>query len=255
MDYWTTAALLFAAGTVAGTVNVIAGGGSMLTLPLMIFLGLPASVANGTNRVAIVVQNIGAVSRFRRHGLLDPAWVPIAAVPALVGAIAGSWLALRIDDASFQRILAVLMVAIALWTIWNPLKGRGRKPGAAATVPSSGKGRAALAAAFLLIGVYGGFVQAGVGFIILAALTVAGLDLVRGNALKALVVLAYMPLSLAIFALDGKVDWGMGAALAAGNLAGALIGVRLTVLKGHVWIRRVVTVTIVLFAIRLLTSA
>lgn len=255
MEPWVVAVLLFLAGAVAGTLNVIAGGGSMLTLPLMIFLGLPPSVANGTNRVAILVQNIGAVWGFRRHRLVDREWVPLAAIPALVGAAGGAWLAIRIDEAAFQRILAVLMVAIALWTLWNPLGRRGggeREPGA---VAGSARGRVLLAAGFFAAGVYGGFVQAGVGFVLLALVTLAGLDLVRGNALKALVVLAYTPVSLAVFALGGRIDWGMGVALAAGNLAGAFLGVRLAVLKGHAWIRRVVTITIILFAIRLLTGS
>jgi uncharacterized membrane protein YfcA len=250
MEFGTTAVVLFLAGTVAGTLNIIAGGGSLLTLPLMIFLGLPAGVANGTNRVAILVQNIGAVWSFHRHGLMDWSWARIAAAPAAVGGAIGAGLAIRIDDLAFQRILAVLMVTIALWTVWNPLGGRpvGEKLSAAETP----KGRAALVIAFGLIGFYGGFVQAGVGFLILAAITLGGLDLVRGNALKVLLVLAYTPISLAMFALDGKVDWAFGAALAAGNLLGAFIGVRLAVLKGHVWIKRVVTVTVVVFAIRLL---
>jgi uncharacterized membrane protein YfcA len=108
-----------------------------------------------------------------------------------------------------------------------------------------------LAAGFFWVGIYGGFVQAGVGFLILAATTLAGLDLVRGNALKVLVVLVFTPLSLALFAIDGKVDWLLGAVLAAGHLAGALIGVRLTVLKGHRWVQQVVTATVVVFAVLL----
>jgi len=250
MEFGTTAVVLFVAGTIAGTLNVIAGGGSLLTLPLLIFLGLPAGVANGTNRVAILVQNIGAVWSFNRHRVLDWGWVPIAALPALVGGIVGAWLAIQVDDLAFQRILAVLMVLIALWTVWNPLGGRS--VGETLSAAETPRGRALLMAVFALIGVYGGFVQAGVGFLILAVITLGGLDLVRGNALKVLLVLAYTPLSLALFALDGKVDWAYGAALAAGNLLGAFIGVRLAVLKGHTWIKRVVTVTVLAFAIRLL---
>jgi len=253
VDLGATAVLLFVAGTVAGTLNVIAGGGSLLTLPLMIFLGLPAGVANGTNRVAILVQNVGAVWSFNRHRMIDWSWLPLAALPALVGGGVGAWLAIRIDDLAFQRILAVLMVLIAVWTLWNPLGSRdvGEKLLAAETR----RGRFLLILGFGFVGLYGGFVQAGVGFIILAIITMGGLDLVRGNALKVLLVLAYTPLSLALFAFDGKVDWAYGVALAAGNLLGAFIGVRLSVLKGHLWIRRVVTITVLAFAVRLLWPA
>lgn len=252
---------LFAAGAAAGTLNVVAGGGSFLTLPLLIFAGLPPVVANGTNRVAIVVQNVGAVWDFDRRRVLERGWIPWSALPALAGALAGSWLALAVGDRGFQRALALLMVAVTLWTLWDPLRARREKAGARSgdegdgeagePEPSRPSRRLLLAAGFFLIGVYGGFVQAGVGFLILAVTTLAGLDLVRGNALKVLVVLAYMPLSLAIFAWQGKVDWILGATLAAGNLLGAFLGVRLTVLKGHRWVQRVVTVAVIAFAIKL----
>lgn len=250
---WTDYLLLFGAGAIAGTLNVIAGGGSMLTLPLMIFLGLPATVANGTNRLAILVQNVGAVWSFHRHRVIDWTWLRIAALPGLAGAIFGTWAAVAIGDVAFQRILAAVMLAIAIWTILDPL--RGRSVGETLRAPQSRVGQAVLALAFLLVGAYGGFMQAGIGFLILAVITLAGLDLVRGNALKVLFVLAYTPVVLLLFAINGKVDWPVGAALAVGNLVGGLVGVRLTVLKGHAWIKRVVTVTVLVFAIQLWLSA
>ncbi len=249
MDHWVIAPLLFVAGLVAGTLNVIAGGGSLLTLPLMIFLGLPATVANGTNRVALLAQNVGAVWSFHRHGIIDWGWIRLAAIPGLLGAGLGTWLALIVDDAAFQRLLAVLLVAVALWTMWNPLSDR--KVGETIEGADRPGRRVLLGLVFFGIGIYGGFIQAGIGFIILAVTTLAELDLVRGNALKVLFVLFFTPVSLALFAAGGKVDWAYGFALAAGNLAGAFIGVRLTVLKGHAWIRQVITVTVIVFAIRL----
>lgn len=237
---------LAAVGTIAGILNVIAGGASFLTLPVLIFLGLPPTVANGTNRVAILVQNGGAVAGFHRHRMIGGRLLLRAAVPALAGAAVGTWIALEIGDATFRNVLAGLMVAVSLWTLWDPggaASGEGGGP--------SRLGPALLPTVFFAIGVYGGFVQAGVGFLILAATTLAGLDLIRGNALKVALVLAFTPLALAIFAWGGKVDWGMGAALAAGNLAGGLIGVRLTVLKGHAWVKRVVTAAVIAFAVLL----
>ncbi len=241
--------LLLGVGVIAGTLNVIAGGGTLLALPVMIFLGLPSTVANGTNRVAILVQNIGAVWGFHRHKIVDWGWLVLAAVPVLIGAALGTWAAIVIDDDAFRRVLAGVMVAVALWTLWDPLKHR--PVGESMRAAETGRGRAALFLAFFVVGVYGGFVQAGIGFLILAVVTIAGMNLVRGNALKVLLVLTYTPLSLALFAASGKVDWGLGAALAAGNFIGAHLGVHLTVLKGHAWIKRVVTVTVIIFAIRL----
>lgn len=242
--------LLFFAGLVAGTINVIAGGGSFLTLPILIFLGLPATVANGTNRVAILLQNVGAVWGFHHERVLPWRWAMLAAVPATIGAVIGTWAALQVGDQVFQRILAFLMVALTLVTL---LRRDGPSPG---STQERGPARpAVLALGFLGVGLYGGFVQAGVGFLILAVTTIAGLDLVRGNAVKVATVLVYMSASLLGFALSGKVDWALGLALAAGNVLGGLVGVRITTRKGHQWVRRFVTVAVIVFAVRLwLTS-
>lgn len=245
---WAAALVLALSGAVAGALNVIAGGGSFLTLPVMIFLGVPATVANGTNRVGILAQNVAAVWGFQRHRLIQRGWAA-AALPALAGAALGTWAAIEIDDRAFRRALALIMVAVSLWTLWDPV-GRWRA-GEAPLAAAGLRGRLGASLLFFAIGVYGGFVQAGVGFLLLAATTLIGLDLVRGNALKVLIVLIFTPLTLVLFALGGKVDWGVGAPLAAGYVAGGLLGVRLTVLKGHAWIKRVVTVTVILFAILL----
>ena len=119
MDHWSSYLLLFGVGSVAGVLNVVAGGGSFLTLPALIFLGLPPTLANGTNRVGVVLQNAGAVWSFRRHGMIDWSYLLWAALPAMVGAILGSWVALWVGDELFQRILAFLMIAVTLWTLWD----------------------------------------------------------------------------------------------------------------------------------------
>jgi len=119
---FTSATLLFFVGLVAGTLNVIAGGGSMLTLPVMIFLGLPATVANGTNRVGILIQNVGATWGFQRRGLVDARWLRLAVPPALAGALFGAWAGVTVGDASFQRILAVVLLVVAVWTLWRPIR-------------------------------------------------------------------------------------------------------------------------------------
>lgn len=241
-------ALLFLVGVVAGALNVVAGGGSFLTLPVLIFYGLPAGVANGTNRIGILLQNLAAVWSFRRHGVLEWSTLAWAAAPSLPGGVVGTWLALEVSDAAFQRILAFLMVALSLWT----LTSRGQE------VAPSNPGRrrlAALAAGFFFAGVYAGFVQAGVGFFFLALTTAAGLDLVRGNAVKVLALLVLTVLALALFAWGGRVDWVLGSALGLGNFAGGFLGARLTVLKGHAWVRRVVLAAVVVFAVKLWIDA
>ena len=238
--------LLFGAGLIAGALNVVAGGGSFLTLPLLILMGLPPTMANGTNRVGILLQNIGAVWSFHRHGLVDGGWGVRVALPATTGAIAGTFVALWITDDAFKRILAFLMIAITLWTLWDPLK----KYDARARSGSVAR-NALVPAGFFLAGMYGGFVQAGVGFLLLAVTTLAGLDLVRGNALKVSCVLVFTPISLAIFAWNGQVAWLPGLVLGSGTILGGLVGVRFTVLKGHRWVKAVVTVAILALAVKL----
>lgn len=240
--------LLFFVGVVAGTLNVIAGGGSFLTIPLLIFMGLPPIVANGTNRVGILCQNITASWSFQRHGVVDWQYVRWATGPAVIGALLGSKIAIVIGDEIFKNILAALMIAVTLWTLWDPLKHKNRDKSAK---PFN---RTALMGGFFLVGIYGGFVQAGVGFLVLAATTLAGLDLVKGNAVKVLSILAYTFISLAIFTWEGKVDWTLGLVLATGTMIGSQIGVHLTVLKGHKWIKKVVTVIVIVMAIKLLIS-
>ncbi|MEA2109991.1 MAG: sulfite exporter TauE/SafE family protein [Pseudomonadota bacterium] len=243
----TSYLLLFFFGIVAGTLNVIAGGGSFLTVPLLIFLGLPPTVANGTNRVGILLQNVGAVWGFHRHQVVDWRYVLWAALPATVGALLGAWGAVIIGEEAFKNFLAVVMIVVTLWTLWDPLKASKGKDSAME------KPRVCwLAFGFFLVGIYGGFVQAGVGFLVLATTTLAGLDLVRGNAVKVLSILIYTFLALGIFAWQHKVNWPLGLTLAAGTVVGGQLGVHLTVLKGHQWVKKVVTVAVIIMAVKLL---
>lgn len=243
---------LFGTGLAAGVLNVLAGGGSFLTLPLLLELGLPEVPANATNRVGIAAQNVGAVWSFRSRGVSNWRWALANAGPALVGAALGAWIATRIDGATFRRVLAFLMIAVTLWTLWNP--GAERAASNAGRDPGS-RFRLVLLPAFFAVGVYGGFVQAGVGFFVLAITTAAGFDLVRGNAIKVFVILGFTVVSLSWFAWHGHVWWGAGAALAAGTVVGGQLGVRFAIAKGHRWLRGVVTVAVIALAVRLWLAA
>lgn len=244
---WLTFLALALAGFAASLVNTLAGGGSFLTLPLLIFLGLPAAEANGTNRLGVVAQNLAAVWGFGRAGIMDWRLALRASVPATAASVLGAWLALHTGDREFRRILAFLMVAITLSTLLAPLRQR-RGTGS----PGPADPRPHLAFwMFVAAGFYGGFVQAGVGFLILAATSLAGLDLVRGNAVKVFVVLLVTVVALGLFAWDGKVRWPEGCALAAGSVAGSLVGVRLAVVKGERWLEWFVTAAVLAFAVLL----
>ena len=247
-DLVITGLVLFLAGLAAGTVNSIAGGGSLFTLPLLIFLGLPPTVANATNRIAVLSGGIGASETFRRSGLVPVAWLKLAAPPALIGAVLGTGAALIVPDLAFQRILSVVLVLAAGWLFWNPI----RPPDAGRHFPPAGTARWISRAAFFLIGVYGGFIQAGVGFIVLTITSANGLDLIRGNAVKAPLVFLFTLATVVLFTYSGMINWGMGLALAAGQILGATFGVRLQILKGQDWVRHVLTLIILACAFRLM---
>lgn len=239
--------LLAGVGLVAGILNILAGGGSLLTLPILIFLGLPAATANGTNRVAIFCQNVFAMNSFRKRGVFPLKLALICTIPALVGSYYGANLAINIDDQLFKKILAFIMIGVMVFTALDPVKKLQITEGKLST------GRLILLLiTFFGVGVYGGFVQAGVGFIIIAGLLLQGLDLVRINAIKVIVVFAFTIVALTVFIVHDQVDFGLGLALAAGNSFGGIIGTRLAVDKGHDWLKKVVTVTVLIFAVKLL---
>lgn len=244
-----TALMLAAAGFVAGTINSIAGGGSLLTLPLLIFVGLPPTVANASNRIAVFIAGIGATMSFHKRKLIPFEWVRFGLPPALVGVVLGTWGATVIGDVAFERVLALVLVLGAAWMIWRPTEV---PEGLEAPLPEGGR-RWLVALAFFGLGCYSGFIQAGVGFLFLALLSSQGLDLVRANAVKVPLILVFTLLAVVLFQVNGLLDWRAGLSLAAGQFFGAKLGVHLQVLKGQAWVRKVLTVAIVLFAIRLLT--
>ncbi len=239
--------VLFLVGIVAGILNVLAGGGSLLTLPLLIFMGLPSAVANGTNRIAILFQNCFAIRGFRKRGVMPFDLALLCTPPALIGSWVGANFAVSLDDQMFNRILALIMFGVMAFTAVDPMKRFRRDD-----VTFSFRRKVALVITFFGVGVYGGFVQAGVGFLIITALLVHGLDLVRINAIKVFVVFVYTFVALWVFVSYGQIDYVLGVSLAAGNSIGGAIAPRLAVAKGHDWIKKVVTVTVLVFALKLL---
>jgi uncharacterized membrane protein YfcA len=236
------AVLLAVAGFVSAALNMVSGGGSFLTLPLLIFLGLPAGEANATNRVGVVAQNIAGALSFHSHGVLDWGFARRTVVPCAIGALLGSYAAVHVGDREFRRVLSVVMIAMALLALVEPTRFRPATPAARTALAILG---------FFGAGFYGGFLQAGVGFIVLALTSLLGLDLVRGNAVKVFLVLVQTAVALAVFVWAGKIVWRLGLAMAFGCVLGSLAGVRLTVLKGHAWVKRVVIVTVFVFAVLL----
>jgi uncharacterized membrane protein YfcA len=240
--------LVFAAGLAAGFLNVTAGGGSLITMPVLIFLGLPAAMANGTNRIAILLQNLTSITGFRRRGYFEPRVALRLALPAVAGSLLGSRLAVDLPDALFNRILAAVMIAVLLLILLKPTRNVAEKE-----ITLSRGREIGLMAVFFLVGIYGGFIQGGVGFIIITVLSVfTGASLVRINSLKVFIVAVYTVSSLIVFFLHGKINLAAGLVLAAGNSLGAWAGTSFSVKKGDRWIKIILTVTILAMTARLL---
>jgi uncharacterized protein len=240
-------ALILVVGIVSGIVNVMAGGGSLLTLPVLIFMGLPSATANGTNRIAIEVQNIFAILGFRSKGIFDLKLSLLLAIPALAGAGVGAFIAIDLPDKLFNQILAGIMIMALGLILWNPT--RRLKQAEIVMTPTR---RLVSIVVFFLVGIYGGFIQAGAGFILIAALVlVTGLDLVKTNAHKVFITAVYTLSALGMFAMGGKVDWVLGLGLAVGNGVGGWIGSRFQVEKGEKWVRIFMIVTVVAMAVQL----
>lgn len=241
-----TILLLLGGGVVAGFVNTVAGGGSVVTLPILVEI-LGANVANGTNRVAILLQNVAGTAGFTKAKKV-PWRAVLPLIPALVaGAAAGAWVATLISPGAMKRVFAFVVVLVAASVLVKPSRWLG---GAESRLPEPWR-----SLAFFGIGFYGGFVQAGVGFLLLAGLVLGtGLDLVRGNAAKVFLVLIYTPVALAMFWGRDQVAWVPGLVMGAGNAAGALLATFLAVKKGAGWIRWVLALAAVGAAVRMLTA-
>lgn len=237
---------LVAAGAAGGAINVMAGGGSIITVPAMIFLGVPGPVANGTNRVAILAQNLSAIRTFRRAGLSDIRLSLSLAACALPGAVAGAWFGTRLSGDMFNTLLAIIMVLVLVAMQTGGVKAhlnKGEKP------------RNLLLGHLLMVvaGFWGGFIQIGMGFILMPILNrVMGIDLITLNMHKVSIVAIYTTVALAVFAMGSEVLWFTGGVLAIGSALGGYVGAKLTINHGDRLIRRVMTGAIVVMIIKLL---
>jgi uncharacterized membrane protein YfcA len=246
MEAWQLL-LLTLGGVVAGWLNVMAGGGSLLTLPIMLFMGLPGPVANGTNRLAIVAQNIAAVYGFFRKGFADFKLSLSLSLVASIGAAAGAMLGVRLEGVWFERVLALVMIAVMLLMLLGKQKSAER--------PSASSPKRLWLGHLCMIGAgfWGGFIQVGVGFILMPILhRVMGLDLVRVNMHKVFVALVYSLVALAVFASQLDLVWSAGISLALGNAIGGWFGAHSSVKHGEVWIKRVMYVTLSVMIVKLL---
>ena len=255
-------AMLFGLGIIGGFQNVMAGGGSLLTLPMMIFMieaqnarlvgsqayvENPSLVANGTNRVAILIQNIFAVAGFRKKGHSNFKVSLKLGAFAVPGAVLGAIFAGQIANASFKKILGLVVIAVVILII------KKKK----LTQATADKAHPAVAYLVMFaVGFYGGFIQAGVGFLLIAVLHgLMRLSLLKTNMHKVFIIFLYTIPTLLVFVLRGDVIWWMGLVLAAGNALGAWLGTHFAVKKGEKFIRIVLLLAMLAMAVKLIFFA
>ena len=247
---WYTYIIVVVVGLAAGIINTLAAGGSLLTLPVLMALGLPPNMANGTNRIAIFLQNVVGVGAFHREKVMDfPSGFKVG-IPAALGAIAGAFLAVNLNDEVMKLAIAGVMILVFFLILLKPnrwINSHEEHPPIPYWVQ---------VIVFFFVGIYGGFIQAGVGFFLLTSLVLgSGFELVKANALKLLIILLYTPLALLIFFIHGDVNLWIGLVLAVGNMSGAWIGTKIAVKWGAVFIRYFVLVAILVASIKLILDA
>ena len=243
--------LILVTGTAAGFINSVAGGGSLLSLPLLITLGYPSAVANGTNRIAIIIQDIIAVANFKKKGYGNFKFSFKLGIPAIIGAVIGSNIAISIPDSVFNAVLGIVMVVMLIIIIFNPQKKFMKNKNKESIGQNFNKILGYII--FFFIGLYGGFIQAGVGFLIITALAfLTGSDLVEISSIKVFIVAMYLIPSLLIFIINGKIELLTGLILAAGNGLGAWIGTSLAVKNGEKMVKAVIFIAIIFMAGNLL---
>ena len=242
----TSVIILFVIAFISGFINVGAGGGSSLTLPMLIFLGLDSALANGTNRVGILMQNISAIYSFKTSKFSQFKLSLRLSLMTLPGAIAGAVLAVKLNDQLFQKILGIVMILIII-SMFLP-KAKNTKEG-----DGSQKVTWPVYLSMFGIGFYGGFLQVGVGFMIMAALQhLMKLNLVFVNMHKVFIVLVFTLPALLIFAFTGNVNWFWGIVLGTGTALGGWWSAKLSVKKGEKLIKIVLVTAIFIMALKLM---
>src|SRR6056297_1243162 len=235
-------------GFLAGFINVFAGGGSLLTLPLLIFMGLPANIANGTNRIALLMQNIVATGSFKQQKVLKFKQAIFLVIPASIGSIIGAFIAVNVASDVLEKIIGIMLVLMFFFILFKPEKWLKTPEEQTMVKPTIMQ-----FVIFFAIGLYGGFIQAGIGFFLIAALVLTvGVDLVKANALKLFIVLIYNALAFVVFALNHQVDYKIGLILGIGNMLGAFVATRVAVKKGPQFARYVLLVALVISSLKLL---
>lgn len=230
------------AGVAAGFVNTLAGGGMMITLPVMVFVGLPETLANGTSRFGILFQTSSSAWAYYRKKVLDLSRLGRVIPPVLVGAAIGAVAGANLPDRVFRLIFGAVMVAFAALLLRKPRKADGDVHSTLNARFSNPWTRWLI---LVPVGLYGGMIQAGMGYVVLGALTVGfGFTLMEANILKVALIGAYTPLVVAIFLAHDELNLPVGLLLAVGQAAGAWLGAHVALDRGVGVVRAMLLIVI-----------
>ena len=234
------AVLLLGGGFVAGIINTIAGGGSLLTVPLLVLAGAPGNIANGSNRVGVLMGSLSAATTFKRLGVSGFSGVGKILGPAVAGSLVGSIVVSRLADSTFETAFGIMMIPILFLSLRRPdVEKLSARPQWSPLVTM---------VVFFAIGVYGGAFQAGVGLMFIVALSRSGVDLVVANHIKVITIFVFTCFALPVFILNNQVHWAPAFVLAAGVSSGAYTGAHITVAGGEKVVRPVLVVAVVVLA-------
>lgn len=238
--------IIIIVGFGAAFLNTVGGGGSLFSVPILTFMGLPITMANATSRVALLFQNIFAVGGFRSKGVELPwPYSLYLGIASLGGGLIGALLASQVADEVFQKIFVGVMIGAVVLIMYDPSRSNGQEN---LSPPRQWIG----IISFFLIGIYGGFIQAGIGFLVIAVLSFANnFSLVKSNYVKVFAAIVYTGVSIIVFAFEDKIVWKTGFILAIGHALGGWYASRWSVDKGEVWIKRVMIVSVIAMAIKL----
>ena len=241
--------LAFGAALLAGAINSVAGGGTLVSFPALIWLGLPSTIANATSTVAIWPGSLGGMLGFRENlrGMERRLYALIA--PSLVGGIGGAILLRLTPTSVFDRLVPLLILFATCLFMAQDAVQRILKIG-----PSGSEGSLAAALAFqLVVGLYGGYFGAGLGIMMLAALSIIGLtDIHQMNGLKNLLALCINGVAALYFIWKGMVYWPDVIVMAIGAIAGGVGGAGIAKRLGRVAVRRVVIAVGLVMAVKLM---
>ncbi|MEO1449152.1 MAG: sulfite exporter TauE/SafE family protein [Bacteroidota bacterium] len=243
--------LFIGAGIFTGVINTLAGSGSLITLPIFIFIcGLPADVANGTNRIGVFMQSLIGIRGFQKQGQLPTAGLGWLLGPMILGAIIGAQLATQLDKTTMNYVIGGLMVFMLLVLLVNPKRWIRES----AFDPTQLKKPLTLGI-FFLVGLYGGFIQAGVGLFLLAGLVLlAKYDLKQANAIKLLAVAVFSIPAIIIFWQNKQIVWGFGIMMGIYQSIGAYLGVKIVsrVPNTSAWIHKLLILIVIVSASKFL---